>query len=115
MDKFDKLINLIADSDNEQLQTAFLEWQEEEIERKLKLIDKLDKIASKDTQHQSKPSKLPIQYIKANALIKRFSEWNNKYPKGRIYSLNSKDCMEMIREFDELADEAQELNKHLPY
>ena len=63
---------------------------------------------------QLKNGKLPIPIVRASALIKAFAKWNNKYPKGRFYSINSKDGMGMIRELDELADEAQEINKHLP-
>jgi hypothetical protein len=48
----------------------------------------------------------------AFSFIKRFSEWDNKYPKGRIYSINSKEGMEMVRELDKLADESKEINKH---
>ena len=71
-------------------------------------------ITAQTAEPKLKNGKLPIPHVRASALIKRFSEWNNKYPKGRIYSINSKDGMEMIRELDELVDEAQELNKHLP-
>jgi hypothetical protein len=62
----------------------------------------------------TRESNCTIFGVRASALIKAFAKWNNKYPKGRIYSINSKDGMEMIRELDELADEAQELSKHLP-
>jgi hypothetical protein len=51
----------------------------------------------------------------AFSFIKRFSEWNNKYPKGRIYSINSsiKEAMKMTMELDKLAEESKEINKHL--
>jgi len=44
MDKMNKLIEVIAKSGNEEVQKAFLEWQDEGIKAKEKFIEKLDRM-----------------------------------------------------------------------
>lgn len=53
-------------------------------------------------------------HVRAIALIKALAKWNDKYPKGRIYTTNFKNGIDMIIELDELTEQAKELSQHLP-
>ena len=47
MEKLDELIQAIAESGDEKVMNIFLEWQEEGIKAKERLIEKLDKLLKK--------------------------------------------------------------------
>jgi hypothetical protein len=44
MGKLDELMQAIAESGDEKVQAVFLEWQDEKIKAKERLIEKLDKL-----------------------------------------------------------------------
>lgn len=52
--------------------------------------------------------------VTASAFVRAFVDWSKKYPKGRIYSLGSKEGMQMMQELDALSDSAEAMIKHLP-
>lgn len=59
MNKMTKLIKAIAKSDNENVQNAFLEWQDERIKTKERLIEKLDKLLKESKgKHESNSNSL---------------------------------------------------------
>lgn len=115
MGKIDKLIRAIAESENENVMSAFLEWQDEGIKAKERLIEKLDKLlkesegkpetASENSLHKhvvsvSLPSEDEINHIMHQETNNLFvpRDWKDRFSYRLIFQTGFKNCYNKIVE-----------------
>lgn len=77
MGKLDELIQAIAESGNEKVMSAFLEWQDEGIKAKERLIEKLDKLLKTS---EGKPETTSENSLHKHCVNVRFCSCSNQKP-----------------------------------
>jgi len=115
MGKLDKLIQAIAESGDEKVMSAFLEWQDEGIKAKERLIEKLDKLlktsegkpetTSENSLHKhfvsvSLPSEDEINQIMHQETNNLFvpMDWKDRFSYRLIFQTGFKNCYNKIVE-----------------